>query len=126
MEQHIKNEKMGISYIPVGDYYIPDIAIEDDGDERSIGMYGEKHRKYLKKHKHGTYYSLLTSGKLHTYLADLNEQAQDMKALLVKQMAEKQGVTEQLKAADQMRWVGLLNNITNCVNDVVLRELIYK
>ena len=102
---------MKIQYIRVGDYYIPDLTLPEE--TRPIGKWGRMHREYLKEHKPIQYNCLLLSGKLWTYLADLNEQAQDRLERIIDQMKTAEGVTEELKAADPMAWVGAMNNIRN-------------
>lgn len=116
---------MELTYTKHGDYYLPDLALPEDTGTRSIGIYGQRHRHYLKTHRKVAYTQLLTSGRLHSYLADIDEQAREILNLLVKQMAEKEGVTEQLKTENQMEWVGRMNNIRACAEEIVLKELIY-
>ena len=125
MEKHIIDEKTGISYTLQGDYYLPDLALPEDAEMRPIGLYGERHRRYLKEYKKTVYVELLYSGRLHSYLADINEQAKERFELLVKQLTEKEGVTETLKAENQMEWVGRMNNIQNRAEEIVISELIY-
>ncbi len=118
-------EEMGGTYTQVGDYFLPDLKLPEE-EQKPIGVWGQRHRRYLKEHKQAVYYTtLLTSGKLNSYLSDIDQQAQDMFLRLVDQMAEREGVTEQLKAEDQMRWVGLMNNIADRAREIVNRELIY-
>lgn len=124
MEEHIFNEQTGISYTLQGNYYLPDIACSD-GKEQHIGLWGQRHLRYLKQHRKVLYYNLLTSGKLNDYLADIDKQAEDMFSQLVNQMAEREGVTEHLKADNQMDWVGRMNNIRSKATEVVNNELIY-
>ena len=114
-----------IKYSKHGDYYLPDLALPDDGETRPIGIYGERHRRYLKEYRKIQYINLLTSGRLRSYLADINEQAQERFEPLVKQLAEKEGVTEQLKAKNQMGWVGKMNNIRNRAMEIMNHEIIY-
>ena len=114
---------MKIQYIRVGDYYIPDLTLPEE--TRPIGKWGRMHREYLKEHKPIQYNCLLLSGKLWTYLADLNEQAQDRLERIIDQMKTAEGVTEELKAADPMAWVGAMNNIRNRAEEIILQELIY-
>ena len=113
----------GIEYVLAGDYYIPDLKLPDE--ERTIGKYGRMHRDYLKEHHPVRFNHLVLEGQLWTYLADLNEQAEDMFFRLVKELAEKEGVTEQLKATDQMAWVRRMNNIRECVFNYINTEFIY-
>lgn len=117
-------EQMGGTYTRQGDYLLPDLSLVPQ-EERSIGVWGERRRKYLKEHRRVLYYSLLTSGKLQAHLADVEEQAQEMFERLTKQMAEKQGATEALKAADMMAWVGRMNNIRNATEEATYNEIIY-
>ncbi len=113
-----------LNYIRCGDYYIPDIRLPEEN--RPIGRWGRMHREYLKEHHHIRFNALCLSGELWTYLADLNEQAQNRLELIIKQMAASEGVTEGLKATDQMAWVGAMNNIRNRAEEIVLRELVYE
>ena len=112
-----------IQYIRVGDYFIPDLMLPEES--RPIGKWGRMHREYLKEHKPIQYNCLLLSGELRTYLADLNEQAQDRLERMIDQMKMAEGVTEELKAADPMAWVGAMNNIRNRAEEIILQELIY-
>ena len=114
---------MNINYIRVGDYYIPDLTLPEE--KRPIGKWGRMHRDYLREHKPIQYNCLLLSGELWTYLADLNEQTQDRLARVIDQMKMAEGVTEELKAADPMAWVGAMNNIRNRAEEIILRKLIY-
>lgn len=117
-------EQMGGTYSRVGDYRIPNITVSEEASE-PIGIWGQRHAQYLKEHCRVLYMNLFTSGKLNSHLAEIDNQAEDMFLQLVKEMAEKQGVTEQLKATDQMAWVGKMNNIRNQATEIVNRELIY-
>ena len=123
MEKYITDERTGLKYELVGDYYL--IAGDDETEERPIGIWGQRHLRYLKQHRKTIYAELLTSGKLNSYLADLNEQAEDMFFRLVKELVEKGGVTEQLKAADQMEWVRRMNAIRETATEIVNNDLIY-
>ena len=114
---------MKIQYIRVGDYFIPDLMLPEES--RPIGKWGRMHREYLKEHKPIQYNCLLLSGKLWTYLADLNEQAQDRLDRIIEQMKTAEGITEDLKANDPMAWVGAMNNIRNRAEEIILQELIY-
>lgn len=125
MEKHIYNEQTGISYTLHGDYYLPDLALSDEEKGVEIGVWGQRHLRYIKQHRKVLYLNLLTSGKLDGYLADIDKQAEDMLSWLVKQMAEREGVTEQLKADDQMEWVARINNIRNRATETVNKDLIY-
>ena len=113
-----------IEYILVGDYYIPDLKLPHE--ERTIGKYGRMHREYLKEHNPMMFNDLVLEGQLWTYLADLNEQAQERLSLIVEQMKAAEGVTEELKAADQMAWIGAMNSIRNRAEEIVLNEIVYR
>lgn len=123
MQKFITDERTGLQYELVGDYYL--IAGEDEPESRPIGIWGQRHLRYIRKHKVSLYAELLTTGKLNDYLADLNEQAEAMFSRLVKQLAEKEGVTEALKAENQMLWVQKMNSIRNTAMEVVSSDLIY-
>lgn len=118
-------EQMGGTYVQQGDYLIPCLKFSTESEERHIGIWGQRHLRYLKTHRKITYTNLLTSGKLNSYLADINEQAEDMFFRLVNQMAKSEGTTEQLKANNQMAWVNRMNNIRNKVTEIVNAEIIY-
>ena len=118
-------EEMGGTYVRQGDYFIPCLTLPAEKENKPISVWGQRHKRYLQEHKRATYTTLLTSGKLNSYLADIDEQAEEMFFRLVEQMAEREGVTEQLKAENQMKWIGLMNNIRNRVIEVVNAELIY-
>ena len=113
----------GIDYILVGDYYIPDLKLPEEN--RPIGRSGRLHREYLKQEHPARYSSLILNGKLWTYLADLNEQAEERLDLIIKQMKAAEGVTEELKARNQLEWVGRMNNIRNRAEEIIKNELIY-
>ena len=118
-------EEMGGTYTQVGDYLLPDLKLPEE-EQQPIGVWGgQRHRRYLKEHRRATYATLLTSGRLNSYLADIDRQAEEMFSRLVKQMTEMEGVTEELKAADPMEWVGRMNNIRNKAMEIVNSELIY-
>lgn len=117
-------EQFGGAYTMQGDYRLPNITLPAE-EERPIGVWGKRRLRYLKQHHKALYYNLLTSGKLHSHLADIEEQAQQLFLRLVKELAEKEGVTEQLKAADQMAWVRRMNNIRSRVTEVVNAEVIF-
>ena len=125
MEKYIYNEQTGISYTLCGDYYLPDLTLSDEEKGAEIGIWGQRHLRYIKHHRKIIYLNLLTSGKLNGYLADLDKQADEMFSLLVKQMAESEGVTEQLKADNQMEWVDQMNNIRGRTTEMVNTDLIY-
>ena len=116
-------EEMGGTYIRVGDYFLPDLKLPET-ETQSIGIWGQRHKRYLKEHKRLFYSNLLTSGKLNSYLADIDRQAEEMFSRLVKQMAECEGVTEQLKAENQLKWVGKMNNIRSRAVEIIDVELI--
>lgn len=125
MEKQIYDEKNGLWYELRGDYYYPLLTLPKE-EHKLVGVWGQRHGRYLKEHKRAVYTSLLTSGELNNYLADIDRQAQDMFLRLVEQMAEREGVTEKLKAEDQMRWVGLMNNIADRAREIVNTDLIYR
>ena len=116
-------EEMGGTYVRQGDCFIPCLTLPEE-EQQPIGVWGQRHRRYLKEHRRASYATLLTSGKLNGYLADIDRQAEEMFLRLVKQMAEAEGVTEQLKAGNQMEWVGRMNNIRNRAMEIVNSELI--
>ena len=124
MEKYIYDEKNGLWYELQGDYYIPCLNLPAE-EQRPIGIWGQRHLRYLRQHRKVLYTELLTSGKLNCYLADLNEQADTMFLELVKQMAVREGVTEQLKAHDQLLWVQRMNNIRDRAMEAVNNDLIY-
>ena len=125
MEKHIYNEQTGISYTLHGDYYLPDLTLSDEEKGVEIGVWGQRHLRYIKQHRKVLYLNLLTSGKLNGHLADIDKQAEDMLSRLVKQMAEREGVTEQLKADNQMEWVGRMNNIQSRAIEVVNTDILF-
>ena len=116
-------EQIGGTYTMQGDYCLPNFTLPAE-EERPIGVWGQRRLNYLKHHRKVLYYNLLTSGKLHSHLADIEEQAQELFYRLVKEYAEKEGATEQLKSADQMAWVRKMNNIRECANELVMKEVI--
>ena len=124
MEKHIFDEKNGLWYELNGGYYIPCLELPEE-EQRHVGIWGQRHLRYIKQHRRVFYTNLLTSGKLNGYLADIDKQAEDMFSRLVEQMAEHEGVTEQLKASDQMKWVARMNNIRSRATETVNNELIY-
>ena len=113
----------GIDYVFVGDYYIPMLTLPEEN--RPIGRWGRMHQKYLKENRPGYYSSLILTGKLWTYLADLNEQADDRLACIISQMQDAEGVTEELKACDQLAWVGAMNSIRSRAEEIILSEMIF-
>ena len=118
-------EEMGGTYARQGDYLLPCLFLPAEKENKPIGVWGQRHLRYLKQHRKVIYINLLTSGKLNSYLADINEQAQEMYLRLIDEMADRQGVTEQLKAENPMEWVGRMGNIQSCVREIVNSELIY-
>ena len=124
MEKYIYNKQNGLWYELQGDYYIPCLVLDEE-DAQPIGMWGRKHLRYIKEHRPVIYTALLLSGKLNSHLAEIDNRATKMFDLLVKQLAEKEGITEQLKAQDQMAWVGAMNNIRNRAETIILAEVIY-
>ena len=124
MEKYIYDEKNGLWYELHVDYYLPCLTLPVE-EERPIGIWGQRHLRYFRQHRKALYAELLTSGKLRGYLADLNEQAEIMFLELVKQMTVREGVTEQLKAQDQMLWVQRMNNIRDRAMEIMNHELIY-
>ena len=124
MEKYITDERTGLKYELVGDYYL--IAGDDEPEEeRPIGVWGQRHLRYLKKHRRVRYANLLTSGELNAYLADIDRQAEELFLRLVKQIADAEGITETLKASDQMEWVRQMNSIRNRAMEIVNAELIF-
>lgn len=117
-------EEMGGTYIRHGDYIIPCLTLPEE-EQRFIGVWGQRHKRYLKEHKRVVYITLLTSGRLNSYLADIEEQAQERLERIVKQMKRAQGITEQLKTENQMEWVARMNNIQVCARETVDKEMIY-
>lgn len=117
-------EQIGGAYTMQGDYRLPNISLPAE-DERPVGVWGQRRLNYLKHHRKVLYYNLLTSGKLHSHLADTEEQAQALFSRLVKEYAENEGVTEQLKVTDQMAWVRRMNNIRNIATEVVNSEVVF-
>ena len=125
MDKYIYNEQNGLWYELQGNYYLPCLKLPEE-PEVHIGIWGQRHRHYLKTHRKVLYTSLLTSGKLNGHLADIDRQAEEMFSRLVKQLAKVEGVTETLKVADQMEWVRRMNSIRNRVSEIVSEELIYR
>ena len=124
MDKYITDERTGLKYELVGDYYL--IAGDDEPEENQpIGVWGQRHLRYLKEHHRVRYANLLTSGELNAHLADVDRQAEELFLRLVKQMADAEGITETLKANDQMEWVGRMNNIRSRAKEVINNELIF-
>lgn len=124
MNKYIYDEKNGLWYEKQGDYYLPCLSLPEE-EQKPIGIWGQRHLRYIKEHKRVFYTNLLTSCKLNSYLADINEQAEDMFFRLVKQMAESEGITERLKSENQFEWVGRMNNIRNRAIEIVNQDIIY-
>lgn len=118
-------EEMGGAYVRQGDYLLPCLSLPVEKENKPVGVWGQRHLHYLKQHCKVLYTNLLTSGKLNSYIADIDKQAEDMFLRLVKQMTEREGVTEQLKADNQMEWVGRMNSIRSRAMEIVNHEVIY-
>ena len=118
-------EQLGGTYTQTGNYLLPDLSLPAEKETGNIGVWALRHKRYLKQHHKVLYYNLLTSGKLDSHLADIEEQAQQLFLRLVKELAEKEGVTEQLKSADQMAWVRQINNIRERATEVVNSEVVF-
>ena len=125
MEKYIYDQNNGLWYELQGDYYIPCLVLDEPPNTPPIGMWGRRHLSYLREHRPVLHASLVLSGKLHRYLAEVDNRATEMLDRLVKQMAAQQGITEQLKAQDQMAWVQRMNNIRNAAEEIILQEVIY-
>ena len=125
MEQYIYNQQNGLWYELRGDYYIPCLELPAEKEERSIGVWGQRHLRYIREHKKALYTSLLTNGKLQSYLADVEEQAQELFDRLMKQRTEREGITETLKADNQMEWVQRMNALRSAVIETVNAEVIF-
>ena len=123
MEKHIYDEKNGLSYTLCGDYYLPDLVLNEE--EPTYGKYGMLRKQFLKEHKSARYQYLLLTGKLTEHLNQIDQEAKKQVEIFMEQMVEKQGVTEKLKAQDQMEWVRMVNNIKASVEEIVMREIIY-
>ena len=117
-------EQMGGTYTQVGDYMLPNLTIPEE-EQKPIGIWGQRHARYLKQHHKILYYNLLTSGKLNAHLAEIDRQAEEMFLRLVKQMADAEGITETLKASDQMEWVGRMNSCRDRASETVYHQVIY-
>ena len=118
-------DEMGGTYTQVGDYMLPDLLPAEEEKEANIGVWAMRHKRYLKQNHKVLYYNLLTSGKLNLYLVDIEQHAQDLFLRLVKDLAEKENITEELKSTDMMLWVQKMNNIRNCATEIVNNKLIY-
>ena len=125
MKNMIFDKKNGLWYKKKDGYYLPCLTLLPE-EEKTIGIWGQRHKRYLKEHRKATYTTLLTSGRLNAYLANIDEQAADMFFRLVKEYADMQGVTERLKEENQLEWIGRMGNIRACAREVVEREIIYQ
>ena len=123
LKKHIHDDGNGLDYVLVGDYYIPDLQLPEES--RPIGIWGRMHKAYLEQYHPAQYNALILTGKLWTYLADLNEQAQTRLDCIIAQMKEAEEITEELKSQDQMAWVRAMNNIRNRAEEIILKELIF-
>ena len=119
-------EQLGGTYTQIGDYLLPDLSLPAEKETGNIGVWALRHKRYLKQHHKVLYYNLLTSGKLDSHLADIEEQAQKLFLRLVKELAEKEGMTEQLKAADPMAWVRQMNNIRSRAAEIINEEVVFE
>lgn len=124
MDKYIFDESNGLWYELQGDYYIPCLTLPAE-EEKPIGLWGQRHLRYIKEHHKALYSSLLLSGKLNSYLADIDRQAQEQMDIIIQQMAQAQGVTEGLKASDLMAWVGRMNNLQAFAREIVNQEIIF-
>ena len=124
MEQHYIDEKTGISYTLQGDYYLPNITLPVE-ENKPIGIWGQRHLRYIRQYRKVFYTNLLTSGKLNSYLADVDEQAEDMFFRLVEQMVKREGITEKLKSEQPMEWVGKMNALREAATEIVNAEVIF-
>ena len=125
MEKYIYDESNGLWYELQGDYYIPCLTSPTEKENKPIGLWGQRHLQYLKEYRRITYLNLLTSGRLNTYLADIDKQTEEMFFRLVEQMKQAQGIMEQLKAENALEWTGCLNNIRACAREIVEKEIIF-
>ena len=124
MDKYIFDESNGLWYERQGDYYIPCLTLPAE-EEQPIGLWGQRHLRYIKEYRKARYTSLLLSGRLNSYLADIDQQAQERLDIIIRQMAQAQGITETLKVTDQMAWVGRVNNIRASATEIVNKEIIY-
>ena len=123
MEKHIYDEKNGLRYTLQGDYYLPDLALNEE--EPTYGKYGMLRKQFLKEHRLAKYQYLLLTGKLTEHLNQIDQEVREQVEMLMKQMVEKQGVTEELKVQDQMKWVRLMNNIKVSAEEIILKNTVY-
>ena len=121
---HLHDKNNGLVYVLVGDYYFPALILAEDS--RPVGRWGRMYKRYLKEHHPARYQVLLLSGRLNSYLADIDVQAEEQLELIIQQMAEREGVDEELKAVNQMEWVRRMNNIRNCAEKIILTEFVYE
>ena len=124
MKQHFTDERTGISYTLQGDYYLPDLVLPAE-EQVEVGIWGQRHLRYLKEYRRATYITLFTSGRLNNYLADIDRQAQERMERLTEQMKRAQGITEQLKAENALEWTQRMNNIRACAKEIVEKEIIF-
>ena len=123
MEKHICDEKNGLSYTLCGDYYLPDLVLNEE--EPTYGKYGMLRKQFLKEHRSARYQYMLLTGKLNEHLNQIDQEVREQVETLMEQMIEKQGVTEELKAQDQMKWVRLMNNIKASAEEIILKNMVY-
>ena len=123
---YIHFEEMGGTYVRCGDYFIPNLTLPEEEEPRFVGVWGQRHLQYLKEYRKTVYLDLLMSGRLNSYLTDIEEQAQDRFEMIVEQIKQAQGITEQLKADNTWKWVGRMNNIQACAREIVDKEIIYQ
>ena len=129
VEQKMKKtifEEMGGTYVRCGDYFIPNLTLPEEEEMRFVGVWGQRHLQYLKEYRKTVYLDLMMSGRLNSYLADIEEQVQKRFERIVEQMKQAQGITERLKSENQMEWVGKMNNIQSCAREIVDKEMIYQ
>ena len=124
MKQHYIDEKTGISYTLQGDYYLPDLSLPSE-ENKPIGIWGQRHLRYIRQHRKVFYTNLLTSGRLNSYLTDIDRQAEKLFIRLVEQMAEREGITEKLKAEQPLEWVGKMNTLREAAAEIVNAEVIF-
>ncbi len=124
MDKYIFDENNGLWYELIGDYYFPCLTVPAE-EEQPVGVWGQRHKRYLKEHHSALYNALLLSGKLDSYLADIDQQAQELLDSIIQQMEEIQGITEELKTTDQIAWVGVMNNIRASAREIVNNEIIF-
>ena len=123
MKKHVQDESNGLSYTLHGDYYLPDLAVNEE--EPTYGKYGMLRKQFLKEHRPARYQYLLMTGELIAHLNRVDQEVREQVETLVEQMGERQGVTENLKIQDQMKWIGLMNNIKACAEEIVLKDMVY-